>query len=60
MGSEVDGLLAKYERRAPGKNERLGRGLPGDHAGAALFLAPPSSDCVAAPTLHVDGRNGMS
>jgi NAD(P)-dependent dehydrogenase (short-subunit alcohol dehydrogenase family) len=64
----VDALFARYERRPPGEKKRLvgeaatyGRtGLSADHAGAAVFLASPDSDCVVAQTLNVDGGNWMS
>ncbi len=68
MWDEVDALFAKYERRPLGEKKRLvgeavpfGRmGLPGDHTGAAVFLASADSDYVVAQTLNVDGGNWMS
>lgn len=68
MWDEVDALFAKYEKRPLGEKKRLvgeavpfGRmGLPGDHAGAAVFLASADSDYVVAQTLNVDGGNWMS
>jgi D-sorbitol dehydrogenase (acceptor) len=35
-------------------------GVPGDHAGAAVFLASADSDYVVAQTLNVDGGNWLS
>jgi len=68
MWDENDALFAKYENRALGEKKRIvgesvpyGRmGLPGDHAGAAVFLASSDSDYVVAQTLNVDGGNWMS
>ena len=68
MRDEVDALFAKYEKRPLGEKKRLvgeavpfGRmGLPGDHTGAAVFLACADSDYVVAQTLNVDGGNWMS
>jgi len=68
MWDEVDALFAKYENRPLGEKKRLvgeavpfGRmGLPGDHTGAAVFLASADSDYVVAQTLNVDGGNWMS
>jgi NAD(P)-dependent dehydrogenase (short-subunit alcohol dehydrogenase family) len=68
MWEEVDALFAKYEHRPLGEKKRLvgeavpfGRmGLPGDHVGAAVFLASSDSDYVVAQTLNVDGGNWMS
>ena len=68
MWTDVDALFAKYERRPIGEKKRLvgeavpfGRmGLPGDHVGAAVFLASSDSDYIVAQTLNVDGGNWMS
>jgi acetoin reductase-like protein len=68
MWAEVDALFAKYEHRPIGEKKRLvgeavpfGRmGLPGDHAGAAVFLASSESDYIVAQTLNVDGGNWLS
>ncbi len=68
MWDEVDALFARYENRPRGEKKRLvgeavpfGRmGLPGDHVGAAVFLASSDSDFVVAQTLNVDGGNWMS
>ncbi|MGI9336045.1 MAG: L-iditol 2-dehydrogenase [Gammaproteobacteria bacterium] len=68
MWDDVDALFAKYENRPIGEKKRLvgervpyGRmGRPGDHAGAAVFLASADSDYVVAQTLNVDGGNWMS
>jgi acetoin reductase-like protein len=68
MWAQVDALFAKYEHRPIGEKKRLvgeavpfGRmGLPGDHAGAAVFLASSESDYIVAQTLNVDGGNWLS
>jgi NAD(P)-dependent dehydrogenase (short-subunit alcohol dehydrogenase family) len=68
MWDEVDALFARHENRPIGEKKRLvgeavpyGRmGLPGDLAGAAVFLASGDSDYVVAQTLNVDGGNWMS
>ena len=68
MWDHVDSLFARYEDRPLGEKKRLvgeavpfGRmGLPGDHAGAAVFLASSDSDYVVAQTLNVDGGNWLS
>ncbi len=68
MWDQVDALFARYENRPVGEKKRLvgeavpyGRmGVPGDHAGAAVFLASDDSDYVVAQTLNVDGGNWMS
>jgi galactitol 2-dehydrogenase len=68
MWTEVDALFARYENRPIGEKKRLvgesvpyGRmGLPGDLAGAAVFLASDDAEYVVAQTLNVDGGNWMS
>jgi D-sorbitol dehydrogenase (acceptor) len=68
MWRKVDTLFARYEDRPIGEKKRLvgeavpyGRmGLPGDHVGAAVFLASSDSDYIVAQTLNVDGGNWMS
>ncbi len=68
MWDEVDALFARYEGRPIGEKKRLvgeavpyGRmGLPGDLAGAAVFLASADADYIVAQTLNVDGGNWMS
>ncbi len=68
MWDKVDSLFARYEGHPLGEKKRLvgkavpyGRmGVPGDHAGAAVFLASTESDYVVAQTLNVDGGNWMS
>ncbi len=68
MWDQVDALFARYEHRPIGEKKRLvgeavpyGRmGIPGDHAGAAVFLASGDSDFLVAQTLNVDGGNWMS
>ena len=68
MWDVVDALFAKYENRPLGEKKRLvGEGVPygrmatpGDHAGAAVFLASADSDYVVAQTLNVDGGQYMN
>ena len=68
MWERVDALFAKHEGLPIGEKKRqvgeavpYGRmGVPGDHVGAAIFLACPDSDYVVAQTLNVDGGNWMS
>ncbi len=68
MWDEVDAQFAKYEGRPLGQKKRevgeavpFGRmGHPGDHVGAAVFLASADSDYVVAQTLNVDGGNWLS
>ena len=68
MWDEVDAQFARYEGRPIGEKKRevgeavpFGRmGVPGDFAGAAVFLASADSDYVVAQTLNVDGGNWLS
>ena len=68
MWAHVDALFARYEGLRPGEKKiavgkavPLGRmGVPGDVAGAAVFLASAESAYVTAQTLNVDGGNVMS
>jgi D-sorbitol dehydrogenase (acceptor) len=68
MWDHVDSLFAKAEGLPPGEKKRrvglevpLGRmGLPGDIAGAAVFLASDEARYITAQTLNVDGGNVMS
>jgi D-sorbitol dehydrogenase (acceptor) len=68
MWGAVDALFARYEGLKPGeKKEAVGKavplgrmGVPGDIAGAAVFLASAESAYVTAQTLNVDGGNVMS
>ncbi|GER12943.1 L-iditol 2-dehydrogenase [Variovorax boronicumulans] len=68
MWDHVDSLFAKAEGLAPGEKKRrvglavpLGRmGVPGDIAGAAVFLASDEARYITAQTLNVDGGNVMS
>lgn len=68
MWQQVDALFARHEGLAPGEKKAavgravpLGRmGVPGDIAGAAVFLASAESAYITAQTLNVDGGNVMS
>lgn len=68
MWGHVDALFARYEglklgekKIAVGKEVPLGRmGVPGEVAGAAVFLACAESAYITAQTLNVDGGNVMS
>ena len=68
MWDQVDSLFARAEGLALGEKKRrvglevpLGRmGLPGDIAGAAVFLASDEARYITAQTLNVDGGNVMS
>ncbi|MGF6351481.1 L-iditol 2-dehydrogenase [Variovorax sp. W2I14] len=68
MWDHVDSLFAKAEGLPPGEKKRrvglevpLGRmGMPGDIAGAAVFLASDEARYITAQTLNVDGGNVMS
>lgn len=68
MWGQVDALFARYEglaigekKTAVGKAVPLGRmGVPGDVAGAALFLASAESAYITGQTINVDGGNVMS
>lgn len=68
MWDVVDALFAKYENRPINEKKRLvgeavpfGRmGVPGDYAGAAVFLASPDSDYIVGQTLNVDGGNCLN
>ncbi len=68
MWDKLDRMFARYENLQPGEKKRIvgehvpyGRmGLPGDHVGAAVFLASSDSDYVVAQTLNVDGGNWMN
>ena len=68
MWDAVDALFAKYENLPLGEKKRqvglavpYGRmGVPGDVAGAAVFLASADADYIVAQTLNVDGGNWMS
>ena len=68
MWGAVDALFARYEGLRPGEKKLavgravpLGRmGVPGDVAGAAVFLASADSSYITAQTLNVDGGNVMS
>jgi len=68
MWDQVDSLFAQAEGLALGEKKRraglevpLGRmGLPGDIAGAAVFLASDEARYITAQTLNVDGGNVMS
>ena len=68
MWNQVDALFARYEGLQPGEKKAavgravpLGRmGVPGDIAGAAVFLASAESSYITAQTLNVDGGNVMS
>lgn len=68
MWSHVDALFARWEGLQPGEKKAavgkavpLGRmGVPGDIAGAAVFLASAESAYITAQTINVDGGNVMS
>lgn len=68
MWDMVDTLFAKYENRPLKEKKRqageavpFGRmGLPGDYAGASVFLASPDSDYIVGQTLNVDGGNCLN
>ena len=68
MWAHVDALFAKAEglplgekKKAVGLAVPLGRmGVPGDIAGAAVFLASAAASYITAQTLNVDGGNVMS
>ena len=68
MWDRVDSQFAKYENLPLGEKKRqvglavpYGRmGVPGDIAGAAVFLASADADYIVAQTLNVDGGNWMS
>jgi len=68
MWDHVDSLFARAEGLPPGEKKRrvglevpLGRmGVPGDIAGAAVFLASDEARYITAQTLNVDGGNVMS
>ena len=68
MWDAVDAHFAKYENLPLGEKKRqvglavpYGRmGVPGDIAGAAVFLASADADYIVAQTLNVDGGNWMS
>ncbi len=68
MWKEVDALFARYEGLRPGEKKiavglavPLGAmGMPGDVAGAAVFLASAEASYITAQTLNVDGGNVMS
>jgi len=68
MWDRVDSLFAKAEGLPPGeKKRRVGlevplerMGMPGDIAGAAVFLASDEARYITAQTLNVDGGNVMS
>lgn len=68
MWGHVDALFARYEQLPLGEKKRrvgaavpLGRmGLPGDIAGAAVFLASDEAAYITAQTLNVDGGSVMS
>jgi NAD(P)-dependent dehydrogenase (short-subunit alcohol dehydrogenase family) len=68
MWDVVDSQFAKYEDLPLGEKKRqvglavpYGRmGVPGDIAGAAVFLASADADYIVAQTLNVDGGNWMS
>lgn len=68
MWGHVDALFARYEGLQPGEKKAavgkavpLGRmGVPGDIAGAAVFLASAESAYITAQTINVDGGNVMS
>jgi D-sorbitol dehydrogenase (acceptor) len=68
MWDRVDSLYAKHQGLPVGeKKKRVGAavpygrmGVPGDHVGAAVFLASSDSDYIVAQTLGVDGGNWMA
>ena len=68
MWDQVDALFARYEglaigekKASVGKAVPLGRmGVPGDVAGAAVFLASTESAYITGQTINVDGGNVMS
>ncbi|HXU59811.1 MAG TPA: SDR family oxidoreductase, partial [Verrucomicrobiae bacterium] len=68
MWDLVDAQFARYENLPLGEKKRqvglavpYGRmGVPGDIAGAAVFLASADADYIVAQTLNVDGGNWMS
>jgi NAD(P)-dependent dehydrogenase (short-subunit alcohol dehydrogenase family) len=68
MWDQVDAQFARYENLPLGEKKRqvglavpYGRmGVPGDIAGAAVFLASADADYIVAQTLNVDGGNWMT
>lgn len=67
MWDQVDSLFAQAEDWPSAKKRRVGlevplgrMGLPGDIAGAAVFLASDEARYITAQTLNVDGGNVMS
>jgi len=68
MWAQVDALFARFEGLQPGEKKAavgravpLGRmGVPGDIAGAAVFLASDEAAYITAQTLNVDGGNVLS
>jgi D-sorbitol dehydrogenase (acceptor) len=68
MWDRVDSLYAKHQGLPVGeKKKRVGAavpygrmGVPGDHVGAAVFLASSDSNYIVAQTLGVDGGNWMA